>query len=138
VTGRGPGFGPRRRRCETGQAVVELALVVPVLVLLLLGIAEFGRLYGAYLTVEQAAREGARVAALGGSDAQVTQTVDKVASWLDTTKLTVQITPPDGQRLAGQSVKVEVDYRFSFVAPVISRLVGDSILLHSTMIMRIE
>ena len=117
---------------------MELALVVPVLVLLLLGIAEFGRLYGAYLTVEQAAREGARVAALGGSDAQVTQTVDKVASWLDTTKLTVQITPPDGQRLAGQSVKVEVDYRFRFVAPVISRLVGDSILLHSTMIMRIE
>ncbi len=138
MSGRRSGFQPRRRRVEAGQAVVELALVVPVLVLLLLGIAEFGRLYGAYLTVEQAAREGARVAALGGSDSDVIQAVDNAASWLDLKQLSVSITPSQGQRLAGQSVTVEVDYRFNFVAPVISSLVGNSILLHSKMIMRIE
>jgi len=126
------------RRGKKGQAVVELALVVPVLLLLLLGIAEFGRLYGAYLTIEQAAREGARVAALGGTDAQVVQAVDNTASWLDATKITVQINPGDGARFPGGSVTVEVSYRFDFVAPIISRLVGNSVLLRSRMIMRIE
>jgi hypothetical protein len=43
----------------TGQSMVEFALVVPVLFLLFLGIADFGRLYATMLTVEAAARQAA-------------------------------------------------------------------------------
>ena len=45
---------------ETGQDVVEFALVLPVLVLLLLGIMEFGFLVFHYNTLASAAREAAR------------------------------------------------------------------------------
>lgn len=52
-------------RDRRGQAVLEMALVLPVLVLLLLGIISFGLYINANITVEQAARVGARAAAIG-------------------------------------------------------------------------
>ena len=48
-----------RRPAERGQALVELAISVPLLVFILLGIVDFARVYTATLTVEAAAREAA-------------------------------------------------------------------------------
>lgn len=47
-----------------GVALVEFALVVPVLLLLLVGILDTGRAVNAYVTISNASREGARYAAL--------------------------------------------------------------------------
>ena len=52
---------PRSR--SRGQALVELALVTPVLLVLLLGAVDLGRLFYARITVTNAAREGAMMAA---------------------------------------------------------------------------
>jgi len=52
-------------RSERGASTVEFALLLPVLVLLLFGIFEFGLAYNSYLAVTHAAREGARMAAVG-------------------------------------------------------------------------
>lgn len=52
------------RERETGAVAVEMALLLPVLVLLLLGIMEFGRAYNAQVTLTNAAREGVRVMAI--------------------------------------------------------------------------
>jgi Flp pilus assembly protein TadG len=49
------------RRCR-GQALIEFAFVMPVTLLLLLGIIDFGRAYVASIALEGAAREGARLA----------------------------------------------------------------------------
>lgn len=49
---------------ERGAAAVEFALILPILVTLLLGIAQFGILFNHYLTLTHAAREGVRWAAL--------------------------------------------------------------------------
>jgi hypothetical protein len=46
-----------------GQALVEFALVLPMLLVLLLGIADFGRVFSAAITLEAAARNGAEAAA---------------------------------------------------------------------------
>src|ERR1039458_5924651 len=50
---------------ERGAAAVEFALLLPVLLLLVFGIVDFGRALNAQITLTQAAREGVRLAALG-------------------------------------------------------------------------
>ncbi|MBG6189172.1 Flp pilus assembly protein TadG [Arthrobacter sp. CAN_A212] len=54
----------KRLRSESGAAAVEFALVVPILLLVLVGIVEFGRVYSAQLQVTSAAREAVRVMAI--------------------------------------------------------------------------
>ncbi|TKV29510.1 pilus assembly protein [Arthrobacter sp. NamB2] len=51
-------------RREQGAVAVEMALLLPVLILLLLGIMEFGRAFDAQVTLTNAAREGVRVMAI--------------------------------------------------------------------------
>ncbi|MCZ2403968.1 pilus assembly protein [Paenarthrobacter sp. Z7-10] len=57
------------RNSERGAVAVELALVLPVLLLLVLGIMEFGRAYNVQISASQAAREGARYVAVNYSTA---------------------------------------------------------------------
>ena len=60
------GLWLRRWRSEEGAQLVEFALVLPLLLLLVLGIAEFGFMFQRYEVVTNAAREGARLAVLPG------------------------------------------------------------------------
>ena len=52
-----------RRRRGSGQSLVEFALVLPVLLVLLLGIADFGRIFATGTVIEAAARNAAELAA---------------------------------------------------------------------------
>lgn len=52
------------RQSARGQSLVEIALVLPVFLLLVLGLLDVGRLVFAYNTLSQAAREGARLASV--------------------------------------------------------------------------
>ena len=56
---------------ERGAAAVEMALVMPLLILMVMGIIDFGRIFNGEIQLSQAAREGARVAALGFTEANV-------------------------------------------------------------------
>jgi len=56
--------GPNIRRKQDGQAMVEFALVAPILLLLVFGIIQFGILLNNYLTLTDAVRAGARQAAV--------------------------------------------------------------------------
>jgi hypothetical protein len=56
---------------ERGQAVVELALVLPLLLLLLLGALDFGKAYNAWIDETHLANEGSRLAAVNGLPATV-------------------------------------------------------------------
>jgi Flp pilus assembly protein TadG len=55
------------RRSEKGQAIVEFALLLPVLVLLIVGIVEFALVWNSRNTVLFASRDGSMIAAEGGS-----------------------------------------------------------------------
>lgn len=60
-----------RRRSERGATLVEFALIVPLLLLLVFGIIEFGLLFNADSNVNQAARAGGRTAAILSTDPQM-------------------------------------------------------------------
>jgi Flp pilus assembly protein TadG len=77
----------RFRRCESGAEFVEFALAFPLLLLVVLGIMEFGLLFQQYEVITNAAREGARVAVLPNYTAtDVQNRVDQyiAASFLST------------------------------------------------------
>ena len=52
----------RARSAESGQSIVELALVLVVLLILLAGAVDFGNVFRHYIIITNAAREGARYA----------------------------------------------------------------------------
>jgi len=64
-----------RGRDDRGQATVELALVLPVLIVLAMVLVEVGSVARTAVLVQHAAREGARVAAVGGSGRRVEDAV---------------------------------------------------------------
>lgn len=64
---------------DSGAAAVEFALVLPLLLLLVFGIMDFGRAYNMQIALTQAAREGVRVAALGGSGSEASDRTEAAA-----------------------------------------------------------
>jgi hypothetical protein len=59
-----------RNRGEDGAAAVEFAIVLPVLILLVFGIVEFGFVFNRWITMTHSAREGVRVYSLTGDAAE--------------------------------------------------------------------
>ena len=94
-------------RGEKGQSLVEFALVLPVLVLLVIGMIEFGRVLNVWLIVGNGAREGARYAAVGLSEAKVIQKVKDFCPTLDPGSLVIEVTGAQGPRGTPVTVRVE-------------------------------
>jgi len=130
----------RVRRCrllrsERGTAVVEFALVAPILFLLVFGILDFGRALNYYNDLTQLAGQGARAAAVdrnpdGTAIGQATGTVDdtdcggklnsiqcQLANFYTTTgelKSGIHVCIPSSPAAIGDPVTVHATYRFNF------------------------
>jgi Flp pilus assembly protein TadG len=105
-----------QKHSDRGQAFVEFALILPVLLLLVLGIIQFGRLYNSNETITNATRAGARVAAVSRTASDpvgaTIQAVKNSAPNLDLSQVTVTVTPaPPWPQ--GSSVTVTATYPYS-------------------------
>ncbi|GAA1735467.1 hypothetical protein GCM10009681_02340 [Luedemannella helvata] len=103
------------RRRDRGAAAVEFALVLPVLLILVFGIIDFGRMLNAKITLTQAAREGARAAAVSTQANGVKWTRDAARNSLGTLNPTVLSCADDPSRTAAS---VTVSYTFRFATPI--------------------
>ena len=122
----------RRLACEKGAELIEFALVFPLLLLVVVGIMDFGLLFQRYETVTNAAREGARIAVLPGyAQADVKA---RVAQYLAASGLTatpvVAYTAPQALNVGGAcvtltGVTVGYPHQYLFIGPII-RLFGGS------------
>jgi Flp pilus assembly protein TadG len=99
---------------ERGAAAVEFALLLPVLLLIIFGTIDFGRAFNAQITLTQAAREGARLAALGQPN--VVSRTQAAAPGLSPVTVTVTSCPADAG--PADDASVTTSYAFSFVTPV--------------------
>jgi Flp pilus assembly protein TadG len=74
-----------RFRCERGAELIEFALTLPILLLVVLGIIEFGFVFREYEVVTNAVREGARIAVLPAYS--LTDAEERVDSYLEASGL---------------------------------------------------
>jgi Flp pilus assembly protein TadG len=109
-------------RREDGQAMTELALVLPIFAVLLLAIVQFGIVFNNYLTLTDATRAGARKAAvsrfIGDNGASAVQAVKTAASGLDQASLVPTVTSTDASGTAdwttpGDIVTVTATYPYT-------------------------
>ena len=96
---------------KKGQSMVEMALILPLIILLFMGMAEFSRIFGSYLLVTHASREGARLASIGKTDAEIQANVSSKVNILNVSDLQIIMTPDDSLRVTGDDVKVSVKYK---------------------------
>lgn len=102
---------------DRGAAAVEFALVLPLLLLIVFGIIDFGRALNAQITLTEAAREGAYLAASGYSGADVQARAQAAATDLNGVTVTVSSPCPADAGPTADAV-VNVSYSFSFITPV--------------------
>jgi Flp pilus assembly protein TadG len=159
--------GANAGRDGRGQTLVEFALVFPLFVFMLFAIFDLGRAVYAYNTIGNAAREGARVAAVNqiltspSGDCNESRPVEAVvtAHWavatcaassavslgIQTSNVTVSYARPPGNTTIGDPAldvgcvaSVTVTYHFSPMTPGISSLFPTGIAMASTSRVPIE
>lgn len=117
-------------RGERGTALIETAMTLPLLLLVSVGIFEFGRAYQTWQVLTNAAREGARVAVISGTtDADVRSAVNNYMSvgalgTVADSYIDVNRTAPLGSN-TGSQITVRYPFSFMVLGPVV-RLVNPS------------
>jgi hypothetical protein len=136
-----------RRRGERGQTLAEFAIVAPIFFLLVFGFVDMARLYQSWVTIQHAAREGARYGVTGREDCNVT-TPSRTACIEHVARTQTQgLTDSDGDLTVGyrswaypgyadppaddnagaqcDALEVNIGYDFSPATPLIGRIIGD-------------
>ncbi len=111
-------MGRTVRADDRGVVMVELALILPILVMLLIGIIDFGRAFNAQVSIQGAAREGARALALGQTSAAVTAAVNSSAGAVVPSAIVQTACPTPA--LPTSQAAVTVSSTFDFNIPFVS------------------
>lgn len=133
-------------RKNKGQTVVEFALVLPVLIFLLLAIMEGGRIFAAYIELQNAARDGARYAAINCPSKEQEQEawvngnlIPLINSRLSTLDSGIIGIAFDRKKDKSEIwAEVTLTYPLPITTPIISNITGNPFTLSSKMAMRSE
>ena len=131
-------------RGERGQALIEAALTIPLLLLIAVGIFEFGRAYQTWQILTNAAREGARLAVVPSPGPGTVEA--RVRLYMQDGQLSefasaaVTVNSSDSLTVNGKTIsasRVTIDYPFNFIVlrPV-ARLINRSTTLGAPLTMR--
>ena len=128
-----------RQSNESGSELIELAIVLPILVLIVMGIVDFGFLFQRYEVVTNAAREGARLSVLGGSTGyELADVQSRVQSYLASGGLTgpstIEMTNTS-ETIAGVTMTTRT---VTVTYPTQLLYIGPTINLRAVSVMRME
>jgi Flp pilus assembly protein TadG len=148
------GMRRRRARDQRGAAVVEFALIAPILLLLVFGIIDFGWMLNKSTLVNNTSRDAARVASLDGSYADIDSTVDAelASAGIDPDDVTVRIACTnasgtnctgssasyDANATTGSTVTVTITYNHHWLTPVgaMCAIVGGDSCVGNTIVLQ--
>jgi Flp pilus assembly protein TadG len=131
-------------RNEHGQAVTEFAVILPVLLLVLLAIYQFGVVFNNYIQVTGAARDGARKASVsrtagscGSVDALAVSAAKAAAPGLNQSNITVTVARTCTNNAYQQGTDETVTVKYPYSISILGRVVASGQLSSSTT-MRVE
>ncbi|MDQ0117346.1 Flp pilus assembly protein TadG [Pseudarthrobacter defluvii] len=107
-----------KRDSERGAAAVEFAILLPLLLMLVLGIIEFGRAYNAQITLTNAARDGVRVMAINNDQTAATAAARNGASSVSSTIPSSAITISPATCSTGTQVSLTINYTLSTITGI--------------------
>ncbi len=115
----------KRKSRERGQELVEFALVIPVVMMVMMAILEFGMLIFSYNTISNAAREGARYGSVFPTDITgIDEAARTLTTGLNEDLLTITISRPDEGD--PRPVRVVVTYDYTLATGVLLEALGVS------------
>lgn len=106
-------------RAQRGLAILEMALIMPLVVFLLLLVADFGLLFYGYVGASNALREGTRCGVVGYSDSAVIERVGEASGFVDTVNLT--LSSRAGAQI-GDDFTVTGTFKHNWLTPVVGGL----------------
>ncbi|MFA9556307.1 TadE/TadG family type IV pilus assembly protein [Evansella sp. AB-rgal1] len=125
-------------REEKGQSLVEFALVIPILLIVLIGIFDIGRMLYTYTGLHFTTQETVRIGSFGRTDSELELFARENFSAGDATKLEVFISPSIESRRTGEYLTVRLEYPIETLMPFVSNLLSRAIVLKSDSTIRIE
>lgn len=129
----------RHKSARQGAAAVEFALVAPFLILMLMGMIEFGRVLIIQQSVTTAAREACREATLPDATMSSTTAVaNQFASSVPSNSINVTCTPTPEDANAGELITVDVEVSISAISKMGEVWFGSESSLTATAAMRKE
>lgn len=100
---------------EKGASAIEFAIILPVLIMLVFGIIQFGVAYNKYIALTHAAREGARLAAVGIYEVDPAYFEQRVRESAPTVEIAdIDVENPEGLRI-GNPVRVILQAEIFFI-----------------------
>ena len=133
----------KKYRREEGQAMVEFALILPIFLLILCGIIDFGWLFYNQLSLNNACREGARYAVVHTAEnADTTAIINHIENTTTTVfandgvDISVTYTSPADPTSGDIQISMQAD--ISFFTPVLSTVLGKEKTITSTVVMKVE
>ncbi|MDP5274491.1 TadE/TadG family type IV pilus assembly protein [Chengkuizengella axinellae] len=123
---------------EKGQSLTEFALVFPLLLIMLCGIIDFGRLGFSYMNQHLTTQEAVRLGGLGKTDEEITGFAIDYIKIDDNTSLQVSISPDDSLRKSGDYVTVTLTAPFEAATPLIDIFFPDSMEITTNSTIRVE
>jgi len=116
------------RTTEKGQSLMELALVLVFILILLAGVVDLGRMMFEYLTMRDAAQEGAGYGAVYPS--YCGQIIERATQNMPDNTYNVVVLARPAHGCENKEILISIDHNFSVTMPLLSAFTGPTVPMH--------
>lgn len=133
------GGGNMFSKKEDGQAMVEFALVLPILILIITGIIDFGWIFGNQLLANNACREAARYNAIHFNldEMTIAQAIVKAEDIIENRAPTLNSKSVNVTK-STENITVQLESEIFVLTPFLSAIIGETFTVEATSIMKLE
>lgn len=115
-----------------------MAIILPILLTLFMGMVEFGRIFSSYLVMENLSRSATRFGVVGHTDQEIRDLITAENPILNSDRLVIDISPSDSMRNRGYPLTVSMDYTIDIITPIMSDLLPNPFPLATSCTMMAE